>query len=141
MGKKTTIAIISGFFDPVRKEDLKLFDDVKQIADKLIIIVKNDNQYKQKTKILEDEAERCLLVSNVKTVDGVMLSLDHDESVNETLQVLYERYSKLADPADPNNPREFQLMYINANHPTACEILERDVCLKYKIFIIDGFSN
>jgi glycerol-3-phosphate cytidylyltransferase-like family protein len=61
----------------------------KELGDELWIIVNNDEQAKLKTckqEVFQDEKFRCAVVSAIKYVDEVMLSIDHDASVCESIR-------------------------------------------------------
>ena len=76
--KKNAI-IVSGYFNPIHKGHLEYFNNAKSQADKLFVIVNNDNQRKLKgSKDFQDENERMFIVSNIKAVDKVCLLYTSD---------------------------------------------------------------
>lgn len=61
------------------------------------MIVNNDHQAKLKTKkdeLYQDEQFRMTVVSSIKSVDRVMLSVDSDESVCESIRKINELIKK-----------------------------------------------
>lgn len=143
MSKKTVIAIASGYFNPVHKGHIELFERAKEIADKLIVIVNNDKQRKLKgSKEFQSEDERCKIISSLKPVDGVLLSIDEDRTVIESLKLIYERYKKMEGASSTTStPVEYKLIFINGGDQFSNTVAERDVCMEYGIYMIDGMGG
>lgn len=143
MSKKTVIAIASGYFNPVHKGHIELFERAKEIADKLIVIVNNDKQRKLKgSKEFQSEDERCKIISSLKPVDGVLLSIDEDRTVRESLKLLNERYEIIKiNTSTSETPLEFKLIFINGGDQFSNTVAERDVCMEYGIYMIDGMGG
>jgi len=143
MSKKTVIAIASGYFNPLHKGHIELFEKAKEIADKLIVIVNNDKQRELKgSKEFQTEDERCKIISSLRVVDGVLLSIDEDRTVRESLKRLYERYKKMEVTIGiPGNPAEYKLIFVNGGDQFSNEVAERDVCQQYGIYMIDGMGG
>jgi cytidyltransferase-like protein len=143
MYKKTIIAIVSGYFNPVHVGHIELFEKAKEIADKLIVIVNNDNQRELKgSKQFQNESERCKIISSLRSVDGVYLSIDMDRTVIESLKSIYEKYKKFETASlKSTNPIEYQLIFINGGDQFSHEVAEREVCLQYGIYMIDGLGE
>jgi D-beta-D-heptose 7-phosphate kinase/D-beta-D-heptose 1-phosphate adenosyltransferase len=142
MSKKTVIAIASGYFNPLHKGHIELFEKAKEISDKLIVIVNNDKQRELKgSKEFQTEDERCKIISSLRVVDGVLLSIDEDRTVRESLKLLYERYKKLEASPMINPPTEYKLIFVNGGDQFSNEVAERDVCQQYGIYMIDGMGG
>lgn len=143
MSKKTVIAIASGYFNPVHKGHIELFERAKEIADKLIVIVNNDKQRELKgSKEFQSEDERCKIISSLKPVDGVLLSIDEDRTVIESLKLLNERYEIIKiNTSTSETPLEFKLIFINGGDQFSNTVAERDVCMEYGIYMIDGMGG
>lgn len=143
MSKKTVIAIASGYFNPVHKGHVELFERAKEIADKLIVIVNNDKQRELKgSKEFQTEDERCKIISSLKPVDGVLLSIDEDRTVRESLKLLNERYEIIKiNTSTSETPLEFKLIFINGGDQFSNTVAERDVCMEYGIYMIDGMGG
>ena len=80
------IVIASGYFDPLHAGHVEYLVKAKQLGHELWVIVNNDEQAKLKKGYSAlDEMSRFMIVSNLK-VDRVILSIDTDGSVCETLK-------------------------------------------------------
>jgi cytidyltransferase-like protein len=90
---KRTIAIASGYFNPLHVGHLRMMREAKQLRDLLIVIVNNDRQQiLKKGRIIIPEADRCEIVSSVRYVDRAILSVDSDASVCMTLSEIRKEY-------------------------------------------------
>lgn len=139
MSRKQVVAIASGYFNPLHKGHIELFERAKEICDRLIVIVNNDVQRELKgSKEFQSEAERCKIISSLKAVDGVLLSIDTDRSVVESLKLLHERYKKLEINT---SGIEYKLIFINGGDQFSNKIAENDVCMEYEIYMIDGMGG
>tara|TARA_R100000008_G_C3521859_1_gene134441 strand:- start:182 stop:625 length:444 start_codon:yes stop_codon:yes gene_type:complete len=84
------IVAISGYFNPIHTGHLDYIKAASELGDRLIVIVNNDDQVKLKGSTpFMDEIERMRIVSAIKGVDKVTLSIDKSESVVETLKAIY----------------------------------------------------
>ena len=85
MSKQKAI-IVSGYFNPIHKGHLELFQKAKAFGDELWVIVNSDLQRELKgTKEFMDEDERLIIVSSVGIVDKALLSIDKDKTQCATL--------------------------------------------------------
>jgi len=88
------ISIASGYFNPIHKGHIEYINSSREFGDYLIAIVNTDNQVKLKGSVpFMDENHRMFVVKNLKCVDEVVLSIDKDRTVCETLRMLKEKYS------------------------------------------------
>lgn len=87
MIQKNKVVAVSGYFNPIHRGHIELFNEAKKLGDKLLVIVNNDKQVvlKGSTPFM-DEEERCFIVGNCKAVDEVVLSIDNDKSICKTLE-------------------------------------------------------
>lgn len=139
MEKKKVITIASGYFNPVHKGHIELFEKAKSISDKLVVIVNNDKQRELKgSKEFQDETERCKIISSLSVVDKVVLSVDTDRTVVETLKMIFERYKKLEDGEEGLS---YQLIFVNGGDQFSSEVAESKVCNEYGIYMIDGLGG
>ena len=75
MSKKKGM-IVSGYFNPIHKGHIEYFNNAKELADELFVIVNNDHQRALKeSKEFQQESERVFIVSNIKSVDHCELSI------------------------------------------------------------------
>ena len=94
-----TIVITSGYFNPIHPWHIEGLELCKELWDELWVIVNNDNQAKLKTgqhKVFQDENYRMKIVSSLKVVDEVFLSIDQDgsvcKSIREVTKKIREKY-------------------------------------------------
>jgi len=84
-----TIVITSGYFNPIHPWHIECLELCKDLWDELRVIVNNDEQAKLKTgkdTIFQDQDFRMKIVSSLKVVDNVFLSIDKDGSVCESIK-------------------------------------------------------
>ena len=98
----------SGYMNPLHKGHLQLLKEAKALGDYLIVIVNNDRQVALKgSKVFMDEQERCEIVSAIKYVDEVILSIDEDRTVCKTLELIKpDIFAKGGDSTDENVPEK-----------------------------------
>lgn len=88
-----TTIILSGYFNPLHRGHVRMIRAARALGDKLVVIVNNDvQQHLKKGKIIMPEDERVEVVSAIQGVDEVMLSIDHDRTVMQTLESLALKY-------------------------------------------------
>ena len=86
--------IVSGYFNPLHKGHLELFEKAKAAGDQLWVIVNNDIQRELKgNKEFMDQDERLIIVSAIGIVDKAIISIDKDETQCATLTDLADKYS------------------------------------------------
>ena len=123
--------IVSGYFNPLHKGHLEYFNHAKAIADKLIVIVNNDHQRELKgSKAFQGEDERVIIISNLKAVDEVVLSIDQDRTVCDTISYISEKFGK-----------EYDLAFANGGDQSNETIPEVPVCEELGIALIDGLGE
>ena len=82
------VVAISGYFDPIHVGHLEYINMAKKLGDKLVVIVNNNYQCElKKGKPFMDEKDRVTIVSNLKNVDEVFLSIDKDKTVCASLEL------------------------------------------------------
>ena len=125
------IIITSGYFNPLHIGHINLIREAKKFGDFLVVIVNNDEQVKLKgsTPFMEAE-ERVQIVKALRYADEVILSVDKDKTVAESLKLIAEKYKgdlNFAKGGDRNA----------GNIPDS----ETEVCTKYNIKIINGVGG
>ena len=116
--------VVSGYFDPVHVGHLEYLKLAKDLGDKLIVIVNNNEQcVLKKGKPFMDELDRLEIVKSLKMVDDVFLSIDKDKSVCKSLEIL-----------KPD-------IFANGGDRNTNEVPESIICKKYNIMMIDGLGN
>lgn len=91
--KKQIVVAVSGGFDPIHPGHVRMFRDAKQLGDKLIVIINNDNWLQKKKKfVFMNQKERKEVIESIKYVDEVVISKHkhdpEDMSVTEELRRL-----------------------------------------------------
>jgi len=123
--------IVSGYFNPIHKGHIEYFQKAKSLADELFVIVNSDFQRKlKKSEEFQDEAERLLIVSNIKSVNKVFLSIDQDRTVCNTIEKIYRSLGS-----------EYKLKFANGGDQNNSTIPEKDICDKLGIKLIDGLGD
>lgn len=129
--KIKTAIIVSGYFNPIHKGHIEYFQKAKSLADTLFVIINSDYQRSLKgSKPFQDEAERLLIVNNIKAVDKVFLSIDKNRTVCNTIEKIFNEFSS-----------EFELCFANGGDQNNNTIPEKDICDKLGIKLIDGLGN
>ena len=129
---KKTIAIASGYFNPVHKGHIELFERAKAISDELIVIVNNDHQRELKgSKKFQDEQERVKMISSLRLVDHAELSVDRDRSVVQTLEKIYREW---------RGP-DVQFVFVNGGDQFSDTVAEKDICQALGIVMLDQMGN
>ena len=128
--KKRAI-IVSGYFNPLHKGHLEYFKFAKQTGDLLFVIINNDLQRKMKgSKEFMDETERAEIISSLRLVDKVYLSIDQDTSVSKTIEKIYLE-----------NKNNFKLFFANGGDQNNNKIPEKDICLELGVELIDNLGE
>ena len=128
---KPKAIIVSGYFNPIHKGHIEYFNNAKACGDRLIVIVNSDYQRALKgSKEFQKEDERVFIVSNIKSVDEVILSIDQDRTQCETIKSLH---FKLTD--------SYQLAFANGGDQNNTSIPEAPVCLELGIELIEGLGD
>jgi len=87
--KESKTVVASGYFDPIHVGHIEYLEMAAKLGDKLVVIVNNDNQaaLKKGTPFMIEE-DRLKIVSSLKCVDEVFLSIDEDSTVCRSLQAV-----------------------------------------------------
>ena len=121
-----TIACVSGYFDPIHIGHIEYFKLSKNIADKLMVIVNNDEQaILKKGKAFMPADERIKIIQELKCVDYVFKSIDKDRTVCKTIENLPIKPTFFCNGGDQNNN----------------SIPEANICNKLGIQLRDGFGE
>ena len=118
------VVATSGYFDPLHVGHLECLELAKKLGDKLIVIVNSDLQATlKKGKSFMNEQDRLKIVSALKCVDEVFLSIDKDKTQCESLKYL-----------KPS-------IFAKGGDRTSEEIPEAKICKELNIKIIDGLGK
>ena len=87
--KESRTVVASGYFDPIHVGHIEYLEMAAKLGDKLIVIVNNDNQaVLKKGAPFMTKGDRLKIVSSLKCVDEVFLSIDEDPTVCRSLQAV-----------------------------------------------------
>ena len=124
------VIITSGFFNPLHIGHINLIREAKKLGDFLIIIVNNDNQVNAKGSLpFMAEQERVEIIKALRYADDVILSIDQDRTVVESLIAIAKEY-----PDD-------ELFFAKGGDRNADNIPEKDICDNLNIKIISGVGG
>lgn len=123
--------IVSGYFNPLHGGHLDMIEAAKSLGDYLIVVVNNDQQQiLKKGKIILDEMNRIRLISALRAVDEVVLSIDTEPPVIKTLREIAVKY-----PKD-------QLVFANGGDRDGQRVVpETDICEKLGIEMVFGVGS
>ena len=128
---KPKAIIVSGYFNPLHKGHLELFQKAKASGDELWVIVNSDFQRELKgSKEFMLEDERLLIVSAIGIVDKALISIDKDKTQCATLAHLADSYNK-----------DFDLFFANGGDQNNESIPEVPVCREKGIGLLEGFGD
>ena len=128
---KPKAIIVSGYFNPLHKGHLELFEKAKDAGDLLWVIVNSDLQRKLKgSKEFMDENERLIIISAIKYVDKALISIDKDKTQCSTLSHIADMYGD-----------DFELYFANGGDQNNESIPEAPVCKEKKIGLIEGLGE
>jgi len=128
---KPKAVIVSGYFNPLHKGHIELFHKAKGRGNKLIVIINNDIQRELKgSREFMLENERMMIIQELKVSDFVVLSIDKDKTVCETLKLIYNEFSS-----------EYQLYFANGGDQSNNSIPEVGICNELGIGLIEGLGD
>ena len=87
MKKKYDYALVSGGFDPVHVGHLRMFQDAKNLSDKVILLLNNDEWLvKKKGKPFMNEAQRKEILGEFKSISKVIIQTSSEKSSNKAIE-------------------------------------------------------
>ena len=128
---KPKAIIVSGYFNPLHKGHLELFQKAKAFGDKLWVIINSDLQRALKgSKEFMDENERLIIVSAIGIIDKTLISWDKDKTQCATLRYLADQYSG-----------QYELNFANGGDQNNDSIPEVPVCKEKGIRLLEGLGD
>jgi len=123
--------IVSGYFNPLHKGHIEYFELAKSKGDILIAIVNNDKQRELKeSKEFMNQEERIFIISKLKMIDKVYMSIDNDKTVIQTISKIYEELSG-----------NMNLYFANGGDQSNISSPEAEICKKLGIVMIDNLGS
>lgn len=128
-------AITSMYANPIHPGHIECLKLSKELCDELWVIINNDKQAELKRGVpsFQDENYRKEVVSAIKYVDHVFISTDEDGSVCKTLNDLFLAIKNIDSKAE--------VIFTKGGDRFADNILEKEICDKLGIKIIDGLGD
>ena len=128
---KPKVIIVSGYFNPLHKGHLELFEKAKTKGDEIWVIINSDLQRKLKgTKAFMGEDERLIIVKAIGIVNKALVSLDKDKTQCATLSSLVKEHGT-----------EYDLFFANGGDQSNDSIPEVAICKKVGIRLLDGLGD
>ena len=128
---KPKVIIVSGYFNPLHKGHLELFERAKASGDQLWVIVNSDLQRELKgSKEFMQEDERLIIVSAIGIVDKALVSIDKDKTQCATLRFLANEYGT-----------EYDLFFANGGDQNNESIPEVPICKEVGIGLLEGLGD
>lgn len=127
---RQTAAVVSGYFSPLHVGHLDMIEGAAAIADKVFVIVNNnDQQIIKKGKVIIDEADRLRVVLAIGAVDHAIVAIDDDRTVSASLAHLAEAFS------------DHHLVFANGGDRIPDFVPEAATCEKYGIELVFGVGG
>ena len=128
---KLKAIIVSGYFNPLHKGYIELFEKAKTMGDVLWVIVNSNLQRALKgSKTFIDEDERLIIVKAIDIVDKALISIDKDKPQCATLHFLVNEYGA-----------EYDLFFANGGDQNNDSIPEVPICKEEGIGLIEGLGD
>ena len=93
--KRGKVVAVSGYFDPPTPTHLVHLQAARKLGDFLVVLLNNDAQLLMKRKGTRLEGriryplmDRALILNELRTVDVVVVSIDTDRGISETLKIV-----------------------------------------------------
>jgi len=118
------IVVASGYFDPLHVGHIEYLKLSKNLGDKLIVIINNDNQARlKKGYVFMKQEERAKIVKALKCVDEVFISIDKDRSVCKSLEKIKPH------------------IFANGGDRHTGNIPESEICEKHGVKMVDELGG
>ena len=128
---KPKAVIVSGYFNPLHKGHLELFEKANDYGDELWVIINSDLQRELKgSKEFMDQNERHTIVNAIGIVDKVIISIDKDKTQCATLTNLSDKYGN-----------DYELYFANGGDQNNDSIPENSICREKGISLLQGLGD
>lgn len=89
MKKKLITVAVSGAFDPIHVGHIRYIREAAKLGDKLVVILNGDDfLLRKKGFVFRPFEDRKEILENIKGVDEVIASVDEDQTVRKTLELV-----------------------------------------------------
>jgi len=89
MKRKPITVAVSGAFDPIHVGHIRYIREAAKLGDRLVVILNNDNfLLRKKGFVFRPFEDRKEILESIKGVDEVIASIDHDQTVCKTLELI-----------------------------------------------------
>tara|TARA_A100001015_G_scaffold69395_1_gene76861 strand:+ start:231 stop:980 length:750 start_codon:yes stop_codon:yes gene_type:complete len=116
--------VISGGFDPIHVGHLRMIEEAKNIGDRLIVILNNDDFLNDKKGFaFMPQDERAEIIKGFKYVDEVVISIDQDSTVVKTIEMIQKK-------------QKIDIFANGGDRKNEDDIPESEICKKHNIKMI-----
>ena len=131
MKKKYDYALVSGGFDPVHVGHLRMFKDAKNLSDKVVLLLNNDEWLiKKKGKPFMNENQRKEILDEFKSIAEVIIQTSCEKSSSRAIEEFVNK-----------NPNK-SICYCNGGDRSNIKnILESDICKKLGVSLEFGIGG
>ncbi len=128
---ESKLVIASGYFDPIHIGHIEYLKTAKKLGDRLLVILNNDEQAAlKKGKSFMPQQERLTILSHLRFVDEVLISVDKDPTVCDSIKAVYKANDTFSD-----------FIFAKGGDRYSYEIPESKICKELGIKIIDGLGE
>lgn len=86
-------SVVSGYFNPLHRGHLDLFEAARARTGYLVVIVNNDvQQVLKKGKVIQPEADRLRIVRSLRMVDDAVLAVEEGPGLDGSLDLVRTAY-------------------------------------------------
>jgi D-beta-D-heptose 7-phosphate kinase/D-beta-D-heptose 1-phosphate adenosyltransferase len=105
MKRRIVTVAISGAFDPIHVGHIRHIREAAKLGDRLVVILNSDDfLLRKKGVVFRPFEDRKEILENIKGVDEVIASIDKDQTVSETLELVKPNiFAKGGDRTGPEN--------------------------------------
>jgi len=131
MKKKYDFALVSGGFDPVHVGHLRMFQDAKKLADKVIVLLNNDDWLiKKKGKPFMNQIQRKEILEEFKSISEVIIQTSSKLSSGLAIEDFVKK-----------NPNKLICYCNGGDRSNIKNIRESEICKKLKVNLEFGVGG